>query len=141
MGDKDAKMPHQEEEMKNVVKLLCQQVIQNTYTERQVTYQPAPTPLSPVDQDTDVIELKAEEACELRQRVQTPVSTGLSLMAYSNYRSRKLIDMLSSLHMCDSYNKVIELEKRIEQGLLQQCKELGEDGSPLEYILPGFVKV
>ena len=39
------------------------------------------------------------------------------------------------------YNKVVELVKRSEQGLLQQCKELGEDGSQLEYILPGFVKV
>ena len=56
-------------------------------------------------------------------------------------KSRKLIDMLPSLHVRDSYSKVVKLEKRIEQGLLQQCKELGEDGSQLEYILPGFVKV
>lgn len=104
-----------DEEKDKTVDVSCQFIVQNTRTDRQVKHQP-----------------KKDSA--FRQTVQTPLSIGLPLTVHSRVRDKNLIENLSALYIGSDYLHIIDLEKRVEQSVLQRMKQSGG------FCLPNFVK-
>lgn len=102
-------------EVDKTVDVACQFLVQNTRTDRQVKYQP-----------------KKDNA--FRQNVQTPLSIGLPLAIHSRVRDKSLVQNLSDVYIGSDYQKILDLEKRVEQSVLQRMKDAGG------FCLPDFVK-
>ena len=71
---------------------------------------------------------------DFQQTVQTPLSLGLPLTIHSRVRDKNLVNNLSQVYIGSDYQKILDLEKRVEQGVLQRMKETGG------FCLPDFVK-
>ena len=102
-------------EVDKVIDVSCQFLVQNTRSDRQVKHQP-----------------KKDDS--FLQTVQTPLSIGLPLAIHSRVRDKNLVSNLSQVYIGSDYQKIIDLEKRVEQGVLQRMKESGG------FCLPEFVK-
>ena len=109
---KMSKMRNQEAD--KTTNIACQFLVQNTRSDRQVKYQ--------------------AKTSKFEQTVQTPLSTGLPLAIYSRVRDKNLISNLSDVYIGCDYQKILDLEKRLEQGVLQRMKPTGG------FCLPDFVK-
>ena len=103
------------EEVDKTVDVACQFLIQNTRSDRQVKHQPK------------------KNDC-FHQTVQTPLSIGLPLAIHSRVRDKNLVNNLSQVYIGSDYQRILELEKRVEQAVLQRMKETGG------FCLPDFVK-
>ena len=104
-----------DKEVNKVVDVVCQFVVQNTRTDRQVKHQP-----------------KANEG--FKQAVKTPLSVGLPLAIHSRVRDKNLVNTLSDVYIGSDYKFVLDIEKRVEQSVLQRIVETGG------FCLPNFVK-
>ena len=102
-------------EVDKTVDVACQFLVQNTRTDRQVKHQP-----------------KSDEA--FRQNVQTPLSIGLPLAIHSRVRDKTLVQNLSDVYIGGQYQQILELEKKVDQCVLQRMKDAGG------FCLPDFVK-
>ena len=103
-----------DEASKKSVELVSQQIQQNFKTDRQIAYQPK--------SDTG-----------FRTRVETPLSVGLALTVHKKTRSKDLVNVLSQLEVGSSYNKVVNIEKRIACGVADRMKNTGG------FCLPSFL--
>ena len=103
------------EEVDKTVDVACQFLVQNTRSDRQVKHQP-----------------KKDDG--FRQTVQTPLSIGLPLAIHSSVRSKDLVNNLTDVYIGSDYQRILDLEKRVEQGVLLRMKETGG------FCLPEFVK-
>ena len=90
-----------DKEVNKMVDVACQLVVQNTRTDRQVKHQP-----------------KANEG--LKQTVKTPLSVGLPLAIHSRVRDKNLVSTLSDVYIRIDYKLVLDIEKRVEQSVLQR---------------------
>ena len=80
---------------------VCQFVVQNTRTDRQVKHQP-----------------KANEG--FRQTVKTPFWDGLPLAIHSRVRDKNLVNTLSDVYIRIDYKLILDIEKRVEQSAFQR---------------------
>jgi hypothetical protein len=103
------------EEVDKTVDVACHFLIQNTRSDRQVKHQP-------------------NKNYGFQQTVQTPLSIGLPLAIHSRVRDKNLVNNLSEVYIGSDYQRILELEKRLEQGVLQRMKETGG------FCLSDFVK-
>ena len=103
------------EEIDKTVDVACQLLVQNTRSDRQVKHQP-------------------KKNYKFRHTILTPLSIGLPLAIHSRVRDKTLVDNLSDVYIGSEYKKILDLEKRVEQGVLQRMKETGG------FCLPDFVK-
>ena len=103
------------EEVEKAVDVTCQFLVQNTRSDRQVQHQP-----------------KTHDG--FRQVVQTPLSIGLPLAIHSRVRDKNLVNTLSEVYIGSDYKRILDLEKRVEQGILQRMNDTGG------FCLPDFVK-
>ena len=103
------------EELVKTVDVACQFLVQNTRSDRQVNHQPKKNDL-------------------FQHTFQTPLSIGLPLAIHSKVRDKNLVNNLSEVYIGSDYRRIIDLEKRVEQAVLQRMKETGG------FCLPGFVK-
>eukprot|EP00795_Rhopilema_esculentum_P017661 gene17661-9309_t len=97
-------------------KIIAQQILEATKTDRQATYNPSVK---------DQIYRKFNE---------TPLTVSLSLMVHNQTRSKKLVDFLSRLNLGISYESTIRLEKRIATGVAERMEQCGG------FVLPHFIK-
>ena len=104
-----------DEEVDATVDIACQFLVQNTHTDRHVKHQP-----------------RTDKA--FRQTVQTPLSIGLPLAIHSRVRDKTLVQNLSDVYIGSQYQKILELEKRVDQCVLQRMKDAGG------FCLPDFIK-
>lgn len=95
---------------------IAQYILQCTRTERQVKNN------------------KISETSGFQRHFQTPVSVGLSLMLYKQFRSRKIIDTLHEFNLIESYDQTRRIVTRISDEVLRQIKN-----SPGGYYLPPFL--
>ena len=103
------------EEVEKAVDVACQFLVQNTRSDRQVQHQP-----------------KTHDG--FRQVVQTPLLIDLPLAIHSRVRDKNLVNTLSEVYIGSDYKRILDLEKRVEQGLLQRMNDTGG------FCLPDFVK-
>ena len=94
------------EEVQKTVDLACQFLTQNTRSDRQVQIQP-------------------KNEGRFLQTVQTPLSIGLPLAVHSRFRDKSLINNLSEVYIGSDYRKILNIEKRLEQGILQRMVDSG----------------
>lgn len=104
-----------EEEVDKTVDVACQFLVQNTRTDRQVKHEP-----------------KTDKT--FRETVQTPLSIGLPLAIHSRVRDKNLVQTLSDVYIGSDYKKILELEKNVDQCVLQRMKNAGG------FCLPDFIK-
>ena len=104
-----------DKEVNKVVDVACQFVVHNTRTDRQVKHQP-----------------KANEG--FKHTVKTPLSVGLPLAIHSRVRDKNLVKTLSDVYIGSDYKCILDIEKRVEQSVLQRIVETGG------FCLPDFVK-
>ena len=88
-----------EKEEKKTVDVVCQLLIQNTHTDRQV-------------------KLKTKGNRGFRRKTETPLSIGLPLTIHARVRDKSLVTALSSVFLDTGYANVLNIEKRIEHGVL-----------------------
>ena len=79
--------------------VVCQLLIQNTHTDRQV-------------------KLKTKGNRGFRRKTETPLSIGLPLTIHARVRDKSLVTALSSVFLGTGYANVLNIEKRIEHGVL-----------------------
>lgn len=103
------------DEVDKSVDVACQLLVQNTRTDRQVQHQ-------------------SKRNDGFQQTVQTPLSVGLPLAIHSRVRDKHLLNNLTNLYIGCDYQKILNIEKRIQQGILQRIDETGG------FCLPDFVK-
>ena len=103
------------EEVHKTVDMACQFLTQNTRGDRQV-------------------QIQTNNEGRFLQTVQTPLSIGLSLAVHSRFRDKSLINNLSEVYIGSDYRKILNIEKRLEQGILQRMVDSGG------FCLPDFVK-
>ena len=94
------------EELVKTVDVACQFPVQNTRSDRQVNHQPKKNDL-------------------FKHTVQTLLSIGLPLAIHSRVRDKNLVNFLSEVYTGSDYRRIIDLEKRVEQAVLQRMKETG----------------
>ena len=109
---KMSKMRNQE--VDKTTNVACQLLVQNTRSDRQVKYQ--------------------AKTSKFERRVQAPLSIGLPLAIHSRVSDKNLNCNLSDVYIGCDYQKILDLEKRLEQGVLQRMKATGG------FCLPDFVK-
>lgn len=95
-----------DEALQKSVNIVSQQILHVFKTDRQTSYQPV----------TDT---------GFRNRTETPLSVGLSLMIHKKTRSKGLVNGLSQLQIGSSYEKVVNIEKRIACGVAERMKTTG----------------
>lgn len=95
-----------DKEVNKAVDVACQFVVQNTRTDRQVKHQP-----------------KANEG--FKHTAKTPVSVGLPLAIHSRVRDKNLVKTLSDVYIGSDYKCILDIEKRVEQTVLQRIVETG----------------
>ena len=103
------------EELVKTVDVACQFLVQNTRSDRQVNHQPKKKDM-------------------FQHTVQTPLSIGLPLAVHSRVRDKNLVNILSKVYIGSHYRRIFDLEKRVEQAVLQRIKETGG------FCLPDFFK-
>ena len=102
-------------EVDKIVDVSRQFLIQNSRTDRQVKHEPKKDDL-------------------FLQTLQTPLSIGLPLAIDSRVRDKTLVHNLSEVYIGSDYRKILNIEKRVEQGVLHRMIETGG------YCLPDYVK-
>lgn len=102
-------------EFHQTVDVLCQIILQNVKTDRQVKYKPK--------SDTGFV-----------KRAQTPVSIGLPLAVHQKVRNKSLVNFIADLYLGSSYESLLNLQERVACGVVERMKETGG------YVLPRFVK-
>ena len=102
-------------EVDKVVDVSCEFLIHNTRSDRQVKHQ-------------------SKRDGGFQQNVQTPLCIGLPLAVHSRVRDKNLINSLTEVCLGCDYQKIINIEKCIQQGVLERMKESGG------FCLPDFVK-
>ena len=100
---------------RKAVNLVSQQVLLNFKTDRQAAYSP-------------------HSDAEFRRRNETPLSVGLGLTVHKKTRSKDLVDLLSQLHIGCSYERVVQIEKRIASGVAERMTTSGG------FCLPSFIE-
>jgi len=103
------------DEVDKIVDTACQFLTQNTRSDRQVHRNS-----------------KRNEA--FQQTVQTPLSVGLPLSIHAKVRDKILINNLTDAYIGCDYQRILQIKKRIQQGVLERIKESGG------FCLPDFVK-
>ena len=103
------------EELVMTVDVACQCLVQNTRSDRQVNHQPKKNDL-------------------FQHTVQTPLSIGLPLAIHSRVRDKNLVNNLSEVYIGSDYRRILYLEKRVEQAVIQRMNKTGG------FCLPNFVK-
>ena len=93
------------EELVKTVDVACQFLVQNTRSDRQVNHQPKKNDL-------------------FQHTVQTPLSIDLPLAVHSRVRDKNLVNILSKVYIGSHYRRIFDLEKRVEQAVLQRIKRL-----------------
>lgn len=93
-------------EVRNTTSVVSQVLAQNVKSDKQVGYTPK----------TDV---------SFRSHRQTPLSVGLALTIHNKLRSKVLVNCLSELNLGTNYDGVINLEKRIECGVVDRMRSSG----------------
>ena len=71
---------------------------------------------------------------QFQHTVQTPLSIGLPLTIHSRVRDKNLVNNLSEVYIGSDYRRILDLEKRVEQAVLQRIKET------VGFCLPDFFK-
>ena len=104
-----------DKEINKMVDVACQFVVQNTRTDRQVKHQP-----------------KADEG--FKQTVKTTLSVALLLAIHSRVCDKNLLNTLSDVYIGSDYKCILDIEKRVEQSVLQRIVATGG------FCVPGFVK-
>lgn len=92
-----------EDETKKIVDVCSQVLIQNTQIDRQVKY-------------------KQKSDKGFKHRVETSLSTGLPLTVYYRARDRSLLSTLSSLCLGTGYKNILNVQKRVEDGILRRMQ-------------------
>ena len=103
------------EELVKTVDVACQFLVQNTRSDCQVNHQP-------------------KKNNQFQHTVQTPLSIGLPLAIHSRVRDMNLVNNLSEEYIGSDYRRILDLEKRVEQAVLQRMKET------VGFCLPDFFK-
>ena len=103
-----------DEAAKIAINLVSQQILQNFKTDRQTAYQ-------------------SKSDIGFQTRIETPLSVGLSLTVHKKTRSKSLVDVLSQLQIGSTYDKVINIERRIACGVADRMKTTGG------FCLPPFI--
>ena len=85
--------------MEDLVEKVTQLVAQNVKTDRQINY---------------------KQQNRSFNKIETPLSTEISMFIYHNTRSKKLINFLSDLNIRVNYEKVISIKKAITSSIQQQ---------------------
>ena len=104
-----------DKEVNKMVDVACQFVVQNTRTDSQVKHQP-----------------KAHEG--FKQTVKTPLSVRLPLVIHSRMPDKNLVNTLWDVYIGSDYQFVLDIEKQVEQSVIQRVVETGG------FCLPDFVK-
>ena len=102
-------------EVNKTVEVASQFLIQNMHSDRQVMHKP-----------------KSDST--FKSFVQTPLSIGLPLAIHSKIREKNIVKNVSDIYIGSEYRKILNLEKRVEQGVLQRMEDSGG------FCLPDFVK-
>ena len=103
------------DEVDKSVDVACQFLIQNTRSDRQVKHQ-------------------SKKNDGFQQTVQTPLSIGLPLTIHSRVRGKSLVNSITEVYIGSDYRRILDFEKRVQQGVLQRMNENGG------LCLPDFVK-
>ena len=103
------------DEVDKTIDVACQFIIQNTKTDRQVKH-------------------NSKKAGGFLQTVQTPLCVGLPLTVHLRTRDQCLINNLTEVYIGCHYQKILNIEKRVQQGVLRR---MGKTGG---FCLPDFVK-
>ncbi|EDO39798.1 predicted protein [Nematostella vectensis] len=103
------------EEIDKVIDVTCQVLVQNARSDRQVKHQP-------------------KEDSEFMQTVDTSLSIGLPLAIHSRVRDKNLVTNLSDVYIGSNYRSILDIERRVEQGVLTRMRETGG------FCWPAFVK-
>ena len=90
-----------------MVDVECQFVVQNTRTDREVKPHQS----------------EANEG--FKQTVKTTLRDGLPLAIHSRVRDKNLVNTLSDVYIGIDYKLVVDIEKRVEQSVLQRIFEMG----------------
>ena len=101
--------------IKNTVSIVSQVLVQNVKSVKQVRH----TPKSGVG---------------FVSHTETPLNIGLALSVHNKVRSKQLVNFLSDLHLGTSYSSVLNIENRVECGVVERMKSTGG------YCIPTFVK-
>lgn len=102
-----------EAEVKKNVDVVCQLIVQSSRSQRQV---------------------KLKTSRGFKKTVETPLSIGVPLAIHSRVRDHNLISMLSTVYIGSDYQRILNLQKRVEFAVQQRM--LSTEG----YCLPDFVK-
>jgi len=95
------------QEVDKSVDVACQFLTQNTRSDRQVKHVPK------------------KKGC-FRRTIQTPLSVGLPLVLQSRVRDKILVNNLSTVYIGNEYKKLIDIENRLQPGMLQQMRDTGD---------------
>ena len=77
---------------------------------------------------------KPQKDTTFKDVIQTPLSIGLPLSIHSKVHEKELVQNLAKTYIGSDYRKIINLEKRVEQGVLNRLENSGG------FCLPDFVK-
>ncbi len=95
-----------DDDVRNTISVVSQVLAQNVKSDRQIMYAPK----------TDA---------GFSTHTQTPLSIGLGLSIHNKIRSKVLVNCLSKLNLGTTYEGVINLEKRIECGVVERMRASG----------------
>ena len=101
------------EDADKCVDVVCQMIVQNTKSDRQVN-------------------LKSERV--FKQPVETPLSVGVPLALHARFRDFHLVSNLSDVFIGNEYRHLIDFEKRVEFAVLERVASTGC------YCIPDFVR-
>ena len=93
--------------IKKITDVVTQVVIQSFMSKRQVTYDPKTS----VERDS------------MYSKMETPLNVCVGLYLHQTTRSKKFIDMFSSLNLSISYEKVIDIKKDVANAILEKRDE------------------
>ena len=102
-------------QVQRTVEIILQILMQNVKTDRQTKYSP-----------------KTE--ANLVPKSKTPISIGLPLTIHNRVRDKSLVCLLNNMHIGNSYNTILGIEKRIETAVINEMANTGG------YCLPDFIK-
>ena len=103
------------EEIQKIAEDIGQILLYNVTTDRQVKHDPK------------------KESSSFRQRTETPLTVGLPLSVHQKTHDKGLCDLINELHLGIDYHNVLDLEKRIHNGVIDRMEKTGD------YSLPEFM--
>ena len=106
--------------IQKTVELLGQVLLQNIVSDHQVQQRPKGEKAFTHDTDTHDTE--------------TPLSVSLQLALHQKVRDKSLVSLLSQVYLGSSYEKILNIEKRIESAVVTRMQETGG------FCLPDFLK-